>query len=443
MAIDGVRPSHVAFDVIRKVDHFGRKSSQPDGDAPPAPPSSQTPVLAVDFNLFIPQESVHTGEVIAENTPWPDALPIPVAPEWVPIPGAEIHAGDGREIGEPGTSRIAHTINLYPNPSGDPPYIATIDVEVGESHQLDTDGNIIEAQTQSADGLQAEVVEIRDDGTVVVAVSGEASNPVQFGAPGITYHTTVEMHPNDDLSWTVSIQGDHDGFPAYEVLASVEGGPQELVYGYDPREAGASPLDLFGSAEVEFSSEQRIFAPAYTAQSIVQANTADNGQVDARNLGAALAEVSSNQPRVDQAFINEAMSLVPPEQRDEVAAVFFEGLSLGTGGTYADADGWTYIDLASTPGGVDVMLEMGRYAPEALASPDMIRVFAAISRSPIHAGNEAWSAIASRYLTALAYAPEAQRELAATLNIALNGDGFTTPASRNLEAQVDRILQTA
>ena len=61
---------------------------------------------------------------------------------------------------------------------------------------------------------------------------------------------------------SVGINGQHDGFPAYEVFAVREGDAREQkIYAHDPRDTSQTGLSLFGGGEFKVNLEPVILAP--------------------------------------------------------------------------------------------------------------------------------------------------------------------------------------
>jgi hypothetical protein len=79
-------------------------------------------------------------------------------------------------------------------------------------------------------------------GEVLVHFEVDSSNPLAPGAPAINFEGDFHL---DTTRRTCSLQGSHDGFPAYEAYVTANGGSGTFVYGYDPRTAGEGPSALF------------------------------------------------------------------------------------------------------------------------------------------------------------------------------------------------------
>ncbi|MDH5833410.1 DUF3238 domain-containing protein [Luteimonas kalidii] len=393
--------------------------------------TGETPALEVEVNSFIPQDQV--------STPWF-------------VPGGGTFAGDGRSLGEDGTQRTQQTIQVYEDPSAPGGYRVEIDADTGETHRLGDDGEVIETGEASESDLQAEVVEVREDGTIVVQLTGQSPNPLVGVAPGITYDVTVEMRPNPDGTWTVTTSGDHDAFPGYEVLATVDGGDQQLVYGYDPNVSGASPISLaqgdgglpgliWGDSGVSVEGSLTVGADTLAPADLVERHTDADGNVDVVALGTDLAG-NAETGNVDADFVESVFASLPEDQREGAANAFFDNLSTTPGGGVSP---WhdDYATLALTPAGMDVILAVGAHAPERLAADEIVYAFAAQNRDAIHAGDPAASATASAFLDALADSPEAQQSLAGYLEPIYDDDRTgiaSTPEGRALQDRIERAL---
>ena len=197
-----------------------------------------TPPINIEVNAFIPQASVSA-----------------------PLIGR--FSGDSREIGEAGTHRTQHAISVVPNASGDPPYTVSITRHVGETHKLDANGKVVATATAPVSELDPGKWRVEKDGSIVIDLEGNGKNPLVPGpralVPGITYEMQLRLKPNADGSWAVSATGSHDGFPGYEVLASVAGGPATVVHGYNPQHHGRSPDSLFPFAsDIEVDAHKTV-----------------------------------------------------------------------------------------------------------------------------------------------------------------------------------------
>ncbi len=183
-----------------------------------------TSPINIEVNAFIPQDKVKA-----------------------PLVGT--FSGDNRGVGDAGTHRTQHAISVVPDATRDPPYRVTITRDVGETHKLDANGKVIATATAPVSELDPGKWRVDSDGSIVVDLAGNGKNPLIPGpralVPGITYEMQLRLTPSADGTWAVSAKGSHDGFPGYEVIASVDGGTRSVVHGYDPRDHKRTPNSLF------------------------------------------------------------------------------------------------------------------------------------------------------------------------------------------------------
>jgi hypothetical protein len=84
-------------------------------------------------------------------------------------------------------------------------------------------------------------------GTTTMNASGNESNPLVPGSPGITYNFSLAIGADGSTQLT----GAHDGFPGYTVDVTREDGTTETIYEHDPEETGDGPGSLIPPAEIE------------------------------------------------------------------------------------------------------------------------------------------------------------------------------------------------
>lgn len=429
MVIDGLGASAVRPQFLESL-RPQRPQLTPDY-APPVPsPGTTQPVVSVEVNAFIPDARI--------TTPW-----------FVPDGGTFI--GDGRRVGEDGTQRTQQEILVYADPSQPSGYRVELPADVGLTQRVDGDGNVVETGEAPVSGLQAEVAEVRADGTIVVTMTGQAADPLVTGAPGLSYAMTVEMAPNADGTWTITARGKHDSFPGYEVLATVGNGDQQVVYGYDPGYNGAGAFSLlegegglpgliWGDSRIEVDDSLTLGPDTLTPDTLVERHTT-NGVVDTDALGADLA-ASAETGAVDTTFVEDVFAALPPDQRSDAANAFFDGLSRtpGPGGGPAHDE---YIALALTPAGMEVILAVGEHAPEQLAADEILYAFGLHNRDAMYGGDVAAVDAASAYLEALGDYPEAQYNFASLVDPLYDDDESglaATSEGRALHDQIDRVL---
>src|SRR6185503_14312264 len=95
----------------------------------------------------------------------------------------------------------------------------------------------------------------RDNDVVSIQAKGNESNPLVLGSPGITYDFMIGVQSEGPKgNATVTVNGQHDGFPAYEILIvrpETGDNTERVVYGHDPRATGQTALSLAGGGEFE------------------------------------------------------------------------------------------------------------------------------------------------------------------------------------------------
>jgi hypothetical protein len=88
------------------------------------------------------------------------------------------------------------------------------------------------------------------DRKIKVHCVGKASNPLAsflgIPAPAIDYDFNLTIDYTNAIDLRYSLEGDHDGFPAYEVYIG-----NNRVYEHDPIAAGQTPVSL--GPPMEFS----------------------------------------------------------------------------------------------------------------------------------------------------------------------------------------------
>ncbi|GIU83015.1 MAG: hypothetical protein KatS3mg006_2079 [Pyrinomonadaceae bacterium] len=110
----------------------------------------------------------------------------------------------------------------------------------------------------SGETLKAKLARSSDN-EVVVLVEGNESNPLVPMSPGITYRFRITISSEgENGNVKVTVSGEHDGFPAYEIIIErpESGDVSEEVYRYDPRETGQTPWSLFPPEEFEVKRKE-------------------------------------------------------------------------------------------------------------------------------------------------------------------------------------------
>ena len=129
--------------------------------------------------------------------------------------------------------------------------------DVGKTVRLNRGvGSILGPSEGQADGSTLTAAHERVNGnTVRVTAKGNESDPLlgaYTGKPGITYNLNVTVSSDgEDSKLSVSVSGQHDGFPAYEVqvIRPNSGNTSITVYEHDPRKTGDGGQSLYGSGE--------------------------------------------------------------------------------------------------------------------------------------------------------------------------------------------------
>jgi RHS repeat-associated protein len=91
-------------------------------------------------------------------------------------------------------------------------------------------------------------------GTTTMTASGNESNPLVPGSPGITYNFSLAVGSDGGTKLT----GAHDGFPGYTVDVTREDGTTETIYEHDPEETGEGPGSLIPPAETEVNQTGKL-----------------------------------------------------------------------------------------------------------------------------------------------------------------------------------------
>ena len=119
--------------------------------------------------------------------------------------------------------------------------------DTGTTHLLDcTTGAVTSSAKASTSGLVNGPVVSASGGRYSINFTGTAKNPLAWYACAIDLNLDVTIDP---ASRTCTVQGQHDGFPAYEVYVTADGGAGVSVYTYDPRVAGEGPTALCGGLD--------------------------------------------------------------------------------------------------------------------------------------------------------------------------------------------------
>ncbi|MCR8842296.1 DUF3238 domain-containing protein [Paenibacillus sp. SC116] len=111
-----------------------------------------------------------------------------------------------------------------------------------------SDGSTHQRQGKaSTDGIQCIDIVWRDD-DVCFKMLASASNPLNDAAPPVDYLLRVNVTKDG----TVSMTGEHDGFPCFEFYKQSNFGPFETIYTHDFRKTGDTVASLAGEMEYKF-----------------------------------------------------------------------------------------------------------------------------------------------------------------------------------------------
>lgn len=202
------------------------------------------------INAFIPDSvCVLKGDLFAVEVP--------------SLTGIRFFAGDQRSFSDisEASSRMHSEVTIV-GLSSDSPQIAEEKQICGESLELDEQGNILQRATASTDRMK--FVNLRGSqtvdpeggvidgipGSVQIDFFGSASLPL-IAAPDIDCSGTLVI---DRAEGNILISGATNGFPAYEMYCSVDGGSVMTLAHIEP----ISPIELIGSENQLFSTSIRI-----------------------------------------------------------------------------------------------------------------------------------------------------------------------------------------
>lgn len=118
-----------------------------------------------------------------------------------------------------------------------------------------------EAQA-SGDTLKLDITRTKEG--VLIHASGNESNPLAPGSPGITFDFNILVKSEGSTGrLDIKITGSHDGFPAYEVeVRRPEAQDQvQIIPIHDPRKTGDGPTSLGPPAECDVNIEDHVNPP--------------------------------------------------------------------------------------------------------------------------------------------------------------------------------------
>ena len=184
--------------------------------------------------------------------------------------------GDNRNIGQPGTHRTQQRIVIETDPTksnGFPLLSAGKDIGttrgpalLSTPSSMGSPGIIVPYKEGKASGdtLTAGASQDSKTGVITIIASGNEGNPNIPFAPGITYNLSISIQSaGPDGEAAVTVSGSHDGFPGYEVIVTrpEADNNSKVVYGFNPRDHGNSPLSLFPGNSVKVNQPPSVIEP--------------------------------------------------------------------------------------------------------------------------------------------------------------------------------------
>ena len=114
----------------------------------------------------------------------------------------------------------------------------------GTTYELNSSGAVVNSGTASTSSIQ-NTIAVQNGCNFTLTMTGDASNPLVTGAPGIYFNVTFTFNlDTGELSWS----GTHVAFPNHEMLVD---GTSEMQF--SAVSAGTTPWSLFGVNPVSFS----------------------------------------------------------------------------------------------------------------------------------------------------------------------------------------------
>jgi hypothetical protein len=116
-------------------------------------------------------------------------------------------------------------------------------------------GRVIISAQANANRIISGPVAPTNHGTINVQMTLAASNPLVYFAPD------VDMEISLDFDWAasqVTVRGRHDGYPAFEIYISVNGGQPSQLYHFSPQLG--DERKLLPPMDVEIKPDRRSFA---------------------------------------------------------------------------------------------------------------------------------------------------------------------------------------
>lgn len=164
--------------------------------------------------------------------------------------------GDNRNAGEhPDRYRTQQTITIETDPlkSGGKPLLSN-DGIAGLTREILPNGSIAEARANgdtlkaNASYMNLPLAHILGINVVSITATGNENNPLVKMSPGISYNLNITVASGADGALGVQVNGDHDGFPAYEVLIvrpDTGDNSEHLITDYNPNDHNKGPWSLF------------------------------------------------------------------------------------------------------------------------------------------------------------------------------------------------------
>lgn len=120
------------------------------------------------------------------------------------------------------------------------------DKNAGMSRDYSIRDDNLKLREDRATGKTMKATARREGDTITITAGGNEGNPLITGAPGITYNLKITIKKDGESGKaTITVEGAHDHFPAYEVFVSrTKDDEKKLIYGFDPRTKGYTPLSL-------------------------------------------------------------------------------------------------------------------------------------------------------------------------------------------------------
>ena len=126
--------------------------------------------------------------------------------------------------------------------------VTTLSNVANGSAGLDSKGKILETSqaTKAGPNPTYDKTALEKGNSTTINMQVDASNKLVPGAPSINYDVNITVTPQSDGSVNYKINGQSDGFPAYEFFITNEAnGKSSLIYGSNPNKTGNTPNSLF------------------------------------------------------------------------------------------------------------------------------------------------------------------------------------------------------